>query len=669
MDTAHNKNMNERRKASLQRRKFDRELENRFHFFQSIIDGVREPILVIGTDLRVKLHNRAASIFHNLNQKHKDGMYCYQLMLGLDKPCALSGRACPVVEVLESGEAVRVEHKQKLSDGKIHYFEILASPLEAENGDFLGIMETFRDITDRKHAQKKLQMAHVESENKVKERTSELVKTIETLRREIQDREWAENELLKAKERDELLNRVIPSAIFSVDLDRNITSWNAKAEAVTGFSSKEVIGRKCSVFALDPCTNTCGIYSPEVSQPIVSKECKIRTKDGEVRIVSKNADLLIDTDGKIIGAVESFEDITELKQVVEELRTERDKFSVMLSAMEKGMHIVTRDYEIEYQNDVLKKAFGDKIGRRCYEVYKSRNEPCEICRMQEAVNTMEMQSTELIMDNNRYYKQSYAPFTDVDGEKKTLILLTDITEEKIHEAETLRAGQLASLGELAAGVAHEINNPLNGIINFAQLLHEDAHNDHELNLTGRIIKEGERVADIVRSLLLFSRQHDENPEEIIVSSVMKESLQLIQHQLINDGIKVVQEVQEDLPFLYANPKQLQQVFLNLLSNARYALNQKYTGTDPEKTIIIKTEKVGMEGKSYVRTTVTDFGEGIPEEIIDNIFDPFFSSKKPGEGTGLGLSISHGLVKDFNGYLHVESRLGEYTTMIVDLPAC
>ena len=215
---------------------------------------------------------------------------------------------------------------------------------------------------------------------------------------------------------------------------------------------------------------------------------------------------------------------------------------------------------------------------------KNGTHPVRFAGMQDAVNTMDMQHTEHTMGNNRYYKQSYAPFTDVDGEKKTLILLTDITEEKVHEAETLRAGQLASLGELAAGVAHEINNPINGIINFAQLLQDDAHNDLELDLTGRVIKEGKRVAEIVKNLLLFSRQHDIDPEEVIDSSVMEESLKLIQHQLMNDGIKIEVRLSKDLPFVYANPKQLQQVFLNLLSNARYALNQKYPGIDPEKII-------------------------------------------------------------------------------------
>ena len=120
MDTAENMNIGEKREAYLQRRTIDRAIEKRFRFLQSVIAGARDPILVIGTDFRVKLHNSAAQVFHDLKQKPEHSMYCYQMMLGLDKPCALSGRACPLVDVLESGESVRVEHKQRLTDGNVH---------------------------------------------------------------------------------------------------------------------------------------------------------------------------------------------------------------------------------------------------------------------------------------------------------------------------------------------------------------------------------------------------------------------------------------------------------------------------------------------------------------------------------------------------------------------
>ena len=112
------------------------------------------------------------------------------------------------------------------------------------------------------------------------------------------------------------------------------------------------------------------------------------------------------------------------------LRAERDKFQVMLEAMGQGMHILNSDFTIEYQNDVLRDLFGDQIGHTCFEVYKGRDKPCEVCRMHKAISTGQVQRTEEVMRNKRHYSQSYAPFKDIDGEDKCLILLNDITEEK-----------------------------------------------------------------------------------------------------------------------------------------------------------------------------------------------------------------------------------------------
>lgn len=248
----------------------------------------------------------------------------------------------------------------------------------------------------------------------------------------------------------------------------------------------------------------------------------------------------------------------------------------------------------------------------------------------------------------------------------------DITEEKIRKAEALRAGQLAAIGELAAGVAHEINNPINGIINYTQILLDDNEDDGEgdsvhRDIMGRIIKEGERIAVIVRNLLSFARQRDEIVEKISMNEVIKDSLSLLMHQFHKDGIQVLVNIPPDLPTLKGNPQQLQQVFVNLLTNACYALNQKFQGQDPNKRLEISSTVVTHDSRDFIRTTVTDFGTGISQDIINRIFDTLFTTKPPGKGTGLGLSISKGLVRDHQGYLSIESSPGEMTIATVDLP--
>lgn len=500
---------------------------------------------------------------------------------------------------------------------------------------------------------------------------------IKALRQELDERRCNEARLAAELAQAELTLRVIPSAALSLDLDGKIISWNNKAERITGFRRKEVLGHSCDIFAMAPCAQECGTFLDTQGEALVDRVCQIKTRDGKVRSVSKNTDLLKDLDGRVTGAVVTFRDVTEQLEVELQLRTERDKFRGILSALDQGMHILNRDYVIEYQNEVLRRTFGDKIGEKCYEVYKQRDKPCEVCRMHAAIERNEIQRTEEIMSDRRHYEQSYVPFVDVDGQTKALILLRDVTEEKMYRAETMRAGQLASIGELAAGVAHEINNPINGIINYAQVLLDDssqvslegeAHHPVQREMLDRIIKEGERIAYIVRNLLFFARQREEEAEVVAIEAIIHDSLSLIKHQLQKDGVIIRTDISEGLPTIKVHPQQLQQVFLNLLSNARYALNQRYPGRDPGKKVEIRCRSVQGQGRTRVRTEITDYGAGIPPELLTQIFEPFFSSKKPGEGTGLGLSISAGLVRDFKGELRVESVLGDHTTMTVDLPA-
>jgi len=258
------------------------------------------------------------------------------------------------------------------------------------------------------------------------------------------------------------------------------------------------------------------------------------------------------------------------------------------------------------------------------------------------------------------------------GQKMFFIAIArDITEEKIRKAESLQAGKLAAIGELAAGVAHEINNPINGMINYAQILQDELtgeENTEQSDILKRIIKEGDRVAVIVRNLLAFARQRDEEISDISLKVILADCISLVKHQLTKEGIVPTIDVPDDLPALRGNPQQLQQVFLNIFSNARYALNQKFPGLDPRKRIDIKTQVVNFGNNLIIRTTVTDYGCGISPKAIDHVFDSMFSTKPAGEGTGLGLSISRDLLQSHHGFIHVESRQDDHTTVTVDLPA-
>ncbi|MDH3328238.1 MAG: PAS domain-containing protein [Desulfobulbaceae bacterium] len=637
-------------------------------FLKSLVNAISLPILVIGTDRRIKFSNSAADIlFSEIDINSGIGEHCYQFLFGYETECQNYGKECILTNCQETGGTIRTEFRLDLKDDFPRFYEIFATSVYGEDGTEIGIVEIFYDISDWKLFEKWLKAAQEDSDNLVKERTANLLETNKKLRLEVHERLRAEMALIRAKKRSELLYRVIPSAIFTTDPARNVTSWNDKAKAVTGFSRREIIGNPCSVFALEPCTEKCNVFAEDVTKPIVARECAIRTKDGRKRIISKNADYLLDDEGNIIGGVESFEDITDIKKVEEELSSERDKLKGMISAMGQGMHILNQNFIFEFQNDVAMYAFGYQIGGKCYQVYKGLDEPCEVCLMKKAIDTGVIQRTELVFLNNRHYELSYTPFKDVDGQKKVLILQRDVTEEKIMHAEAMRAAQLASVGKLAAGVAHEINNPVNGIINYAQIIQDESGDNKVLSeISEKIIREGERVANIVSNLLSFARQHDEELHEVHIHEVIQASVDLIRHQLLKNSIILELGSLENLPPVLGHFQQLQQVFLNLFNNARFALNQKYSGKDPQKKIIISGEVRELNGREFLQIMFKDMGTGIPAELRNRIFEPFFSSKNDGEGTGLGLSICKDIINKHNGHLNVETEPGNYTAMVISL---
>jgi two-component system NtrC family sensor kinase len=247
-------------------------------------------------------------------------------------------------------------------------------------------------------------------------------------------------------------------------------------------------------------------------------------------------------------------------------------------------------------------------------------------------------------------------------------MVSDNSHQLLLKEEANRAAHLASLGELAAGVAHEINNPINGIINYAQILADQpSDKSDQQEIVREIIGEGERIALIVRNLLAFAKGQPEGKNPVAVEDILSAALALTKSQLAKDCIRLMVDMFPDLPPVKGHLQQIQQVVLNIISNARYALNQKYPAANEDKILHIQTEKRIIGKRPFVRLIFRDHGIGIPEDILHKIMDPFFSTKPNGVGTGLGLSISHGIVRDHDGRIGINSVEGEYTRVTVDLP--
>ena len=271
---------------------------------------------------------------------------------------------------------------------------------------------------------------------------------------------------------------------------------------------------------------------------------------------------------------------------------------------------------------------------------------------------------------------SFAPLSTDDGEKVMIMSLRDLSLRKQLEAEreemqrqVYQSSKLASIGELSAGVAHEINNPLNGVINFAQLLkdEETPRSEFEQQMIDGIIDEGGRIARIVRGLLAFARVDTHELGQVHFSESMETSIALFGRQFEKDGIKVEIDLDPDLPLVRADGSRLRQVVVNMISNAHHALKAKTVDSVEPKVFRITARRAGTNGE-IVRVEFYDNGVGIKQEDLGKVFDPFFTTRREAGGTGLGLSVSFGIIRDFGGTIRVESEEGKYTRFIIELKA-
>jgi signal transduction histidine kinase len=241
-------------------------------------------------------------------------------------------------------------------------------------------------------------------------------------------------------------------------------------------------------------------------------------------------------------------------------------------------------------------------------------------------------------------------------------------ERGIWQAHARHQQRLESIGTLASGVAHEINNPVQSIMNYAQLIARRAGSADVATYAQEILQEAQRVASIVKGLLSFARQEGEPYTDVHVHELLESTLALVSALLRKEGIRLDIDMVEDLPAIRCHPQQIQQVLMNLIGNAREALNACYAPGHDDKRVLLIGRAWRREDASFVRLTVEDHGVGIPESALDKIFDPFWTSKTDGQAAGLGLSVSQGIVVEHGGAISVESEPGLFTRVHVDLPA-
>jgi signal transduction histidine kinase/CheY-like chemotaxis protein len=269
---------------------------------------------------------------------------------------------------------------------------------------------------------------------------------------------------------------------------------------------------------------------------------------------------------------------------------------------------------------------------------------------------------DLVRPVPRLLERAARPILD---EKGSLIgrveIYRDLTAQRVFQSKLLQTEKLAELGQMVTGIAHELSNPLTSILGYAQrlLLRRDAAGDS--NEARQIFQEAERASAILRQLLLSARDSRPERRRVALNQVVSQTLELQRFNPAADNIRVQLDLDSMLPFVHGDAGQLQQVLMNLIGNARQALEEQGKGG----TISVRTKRVA---EKRVLLEISDDGPGIPQAIQARIFDPFFTTKPPGVGTGLGLAIVVGILRERGGKLHLASNVGQGTVFSIELPA-
>lgn len=358
-----------------------------------------------------------------------------------------------------------------------------------------------------------------------------------------------------------------------------------------------------------------------------------------------------------IGIIaESFEQVLEhLRESNRQLQIARDYLQAVFDTAGVGISIIDRDLRIikcnEKQKELLVAGVSQIEGKHCYEVYCGIDSPPLICP---AIETLEMERPVFLKEvikKGKVFQIVTSPLRDSSGRITGVIEVSmDITERKRALEAMCQSEKLAAVGQLAAGIAHELNNPLGNILGYAKLLLMDqTTTESQRDRVEVIIEQAKRGSGIIKGLLEFSHQKMPAFEKVSLNMCIERALQSLSNEIKGKNIEVLKRLGA-VPYVMADPKQMEQVIYNILLNAVQALEGS------SGTVEIKSEA----SNGSVEVIIKDSGPGIPGEHLSRIFEPFFTTKPVGKGTGLGLSICSEILKKHGSVIRVESGIGKGT---------
>ncbi len=487
----------------------------------------------------------------------------------------------------------------------------------------------------------------------------------------------------------------LPDATLVIDKEGKVIAWNRAMESMTGIKKEKMLERENYEYAIP----FYGERKPILIDHVLQSGEKVRAKyrnlvwtestlvgeayipnlRGKETYLIGTASILRDMKGNVTGAIESIRDITPRRHAEELYRT-------MANSSQVGVYIVQNE-RIVFANPHITQCFGytcEELIGSCIIEYVHPEDRSKV--KQQALNMIKGESSApyeyRIIDKTGHVKWFMEVVTAIHFESTPAVLgsTMDITDRKLLEEDRKQLEQQLfqvqkseAVGTLAGGIAHDFNNILGGITGYSELCLTEINDRPEAyDYIEQVLKAADRAKDLVKQILTFSRKMEQEKRPTILAIIVKEMIKFMRASL-PATIEIRQAIDESTSTItiMADPTQMHQVLMNLCTNAGHAM--KETGGVLEiglKEIFTKVEyplSPFLKDDCYLELSVRDSGCGIPQENIERIFDPYFTTKEKGEGTGLGLAVAHGIVKDHSGEILVKSEIGEGTIFRVYLP--
>ncbi|MFC2008210.1 PAS domain S-box protein [Chloroflexota bacterium] len=614
-------------KPENERRHAEERINKAAEEWRTTLDSIADLVSIQDKDFKLVRVNKAFADALETEPEELIGRTCYQTIHGINEPYP----NCPHKQTLETKRSVMVE----LFEPRLGvYLQVSTSPILNDEGEVVGTVHIAKDITERRRAEEAL------------------------------------------RDSEEMSRGMLESAAAGIYIvqDRKFQYVSPLFEEISGYTSDELIGTYSLdyVHPEDKEAVRKGVIENLKRQSSSPHEFRLLRKDGKhVWILEKVASIRYRGQRAVVG---SLMDITVRKRAEEALRESEEGYRALLNLGAEAGEAVIMLQDTEqgegvqtFVNDEWLRVTGylreELLAMSFFDIVHPKHRDASIERhhrkMQgEAIPGL-FEISIIRKDGTEVPVELTSACTTYKGKRANITYIRDISERRKMEEQLIITDRLASVGELASGIAHELNNPLTSVIGFSQLLLErdvadDVKKDAEV-----ICSEAQRAAEVVKNLLTFARKHTLVKQPINMNSIIERVLELRAYEQRVNNIQVNTQFAPDLPETLADYFKLQQVFLNIIINAEHFMIESHN----RGTLDIITGMVN----DIIKVLFIDDGPGIPEENLWHLFDPFFTTKEVGSGTGLGLSICHGIVTEHGGRIYAESELGKGATFVVELP--